>query len=688
MQQNLVGLAMFRVIWMKNKKIIIILVTVFILIGSLFIYHFLTQEDKVTSLNLFEKQWIENNKNNVIDMSIIDGIPILTYNGEGIIVDFLNSLNKETNLSFNKISYQLGEETKTEYAFKLVDNLEDNQILIYEDNYVIVTKEKTFLNITDLKDLVIGVLNENLNNINNYLHNASVSYKTYASNEELINEFNNETTELDAIVLLKTTNLKQLIDNNYKIAYNISDYKKYYVLSLGSTERLNAILTKYFNKWSNSNYSELYNKYLSKNYLNFKAINDEETVKFRSKRYIYGFIENAPYDTLLENKLAGINYQLLSGFSKLTGAEISYREYNNIIDLINAFNSNQIDLFYGINNDVDYALDIYKTVPVYENNLMILKHSSNKDIINSIKSLKTVSCLENSKIAQYFTNNDISIKTYPNLKQLIDSVNNESVIALDVYNYNYYANDLKDYIISYQFNIENASFIFRDISDNKIFNEFLDFYIRFNDNQNFITAGLEELLLINKTPIILKNIAVILGSIVGILLIVLATIKLKPKKKVINLSKEDKLRYIDVLTSLKNRNYLNISIEKWDNSDIYPQTIIIVDLNNVAYINDNYGHNEGDEVIRQAANILIVNQMENSEIIRTNGNEFLIYLVGYEEKQVITYMRKLGKELKELKHGFGAAIGYSMINDAIKTIDDAINEATLDMRNNKEEIKD
>ena len=27
-----------------------------------------------------------------------------------------------------------------------------------------------------------------------------------------------------------------------------------------------------------------------------------------------------------------------------------------------------------------------------------------------------------------------------------------------------------------------------------------------------------------------------------------------------------------------------------------------------------------------------------------------------------------------------------MINDEIKTIDDAINEATLDMRNNKEEI--
>ena len=73
--------------------------------------------------------------------------------------------------------------------------------------------------------------------------------------------------------------------------------------------------------------------------------------------------------------------------------------------------------------------------------------------------------------------------------------------------------------------------------------------------------------------------------------------------------------------------------------------------------------------------------------MRTNGNEFLIYMVEYEEKQVVSYIRKLNKELKDLNHGFGAAIGYSMIIDELKTIDDAINEATLDMKNNKEEIQ-
>lgn len=672
---------------MKNKKIIISIVLVVLLLGIGFsIYYFLTKEDKVTTLNLFEKQWIESNKNNVIDMSIIDNIPILSYNGEGIIVDFLDSLNKETGLSFNKISYRLGDDIRSDYAFELVDSLSESDILIYEDNYAIVSKEATYLDINELNGLTIGVINEDLNNVNNYLPDANVLYKTFASLDELIADFNSENTELDGIVILKTTNLKRLIDNNYKIAYNISDYKKYYVLSLGNTDRLNTILTKYYNKWSSLNYEELYNKYLSKDYLNFRDINDSETVKFRSKRYVYGFVENAPYDTLVDGKLAGINYQLLSNFSKLTNAEISYKEFNSMEQLLEAFNTNQIDLFYGINSSTDYALDTYKTISVYKNDSIILKHASNNKTINSIKSLSDVLCIENSKIHEKLVNNGISVKTFANMKDLINNIDENSIIAIDLYNYNFYANKLDDYIISLQLKYDDYSFVIRDISDNRIFSEFFDFYIRFNDRGVFITDGLAELLLVNQTSIILKRVAVILGSVVGILLIVLAIIKIKPKKKALNLSKEDKLRYIDALTSLKNRNYLNASIEKWDSSEIYPQTIIIVDLNNVAYINDNYGHTEGDEVIKQAANILILNQLEHSEIIRTNGNEFLVYLVGYEEKQVITYMRKLGKELKDLKHGFGAAIGYSMINDAIKTIDDAINEATLDMRNNKEEI--
>ena len=142
-----------------------------------------------------------------------------------------------------------------------------------------------------------------------------------------------------------------------------------------------------------------------------------------------------------------------------------------------------------------------------------------------------------------------------------------------------------------------------------------------------------------------------------------------------------------MLTSLKNRNYLNFNIKTWNESKKYPQTIVIIDLNNVKYVNDNYGHEAGDKLIIQAASILVNTQLENSEIIRTDGNEFLIYLVGYSEQQVSTYTNKLTKEFKNLPYGFGAALGYSMIKDDIKTIDDAINEATLEMRTEKEDFK-
>ena len=45
------------------------------------------------------------------------------------------------------------------------------------------------------------------------------------------------------------------------------------------------------------------------------------------------------------------------------------------------------------------------------------------------------------------------------------------------------------------------------------------------------------------------------------------------------------------------------------------------------------------------------------------------------------------KEFKNLPYEHGAAIGYSMITDGMKTIDDAINEATLEMRTDKEDYK-
>lgn len=38
---------------------------------------------------------------------------------------------------------------------------------------------------------------------------------------------------------------------------------------------------------------------------------------------------------------------------------------------------------------------------------------------------------------------------------------------------------------------------------------------------------------------------------------------------------------------------------------VFPRTVVIVDLNNLKYVNDNYGYDAGNELILQAASILI-----------------------------------------------------------------------------------
>ena len=681
---------------MNKKKIAIISsILILLVVVSGVVYFILNRQDKNTTLTILEKQWIEKNKNTVIDLSILNNIPIISYSGEGVFFDFLSSLQQLTGLEFNKVSYNVGEMKKSDYALEAVNEVNDNDIVIYRDYYAVLTKKSVkYEKLTDMQNMTIGVLKNQLDIVNEYLLGANVTYKSFDSIAELIDAIKDDSqNNVDAIVLPKMMYFDKIVMNeNLNIAYNITEYSINYILTLGKVDKLNTIIKKYYNKWSNNNYTDSYNKHFSNNYFDFKQMDDKEIVKFRSKRYTYGYVLNAPYHLEKNNELAGLNYTVLKNFANISDLEINYKQYSTISDLIEDFNNNNVDFIFQDIGSFNYKMDVIGTVDFYQNNSVIVSKINNPLLINSIHSLKKeeVSVVRDSKIAQYLINNNISIKPYNTMEEMVEQAKDSSILAMDEYNYDYYVrSSLAGFKKDFTFSMKSPyQFLIRDIKDNKVFTEFFNFYLSFIPTQEIINESYDNIIIVDYTPVVLKRVLIIVGVIFVIGGVIFLAIMFNPKKiikKKKSLSKEEKLKYIDLLTSLKNRNYLNDNLEKWDDSEIYPQTIIIVDLNNVAYINDNYGHAEGDKVITDAANILIKNQLPNSEIIRTNGNEFLIYLVEYDEKQVVSYIRKLNKEFKELSHGFGAAIGYSMIVDAIKTIDDAVNEATLDMRSNKEE---
>ena len=673
-----------------NKKIGIIAIVVVLILGSIGIVRFFTKEDKNTALTVVEKKWIEDNKNDVIDFAALSNVPIVSDNGSGLLFDFLDDLETETELVFNKLSYDNNEESTTEYSLAKKNEVSSDDLVLYQDNYILVTKENEYYtDVDEIKDLTIGVLNDDQKAIEEYLTgSSSITYKTYDSNDAVLNALTNN--EVTAIALPKLDYLESILtSDDIHISYNITEYKINYVITLGDNERLNTILTKYFNRWKERNLKDSFNTYLASTYFNYKDISEKSQTDFRSKRYTYGFVANAPYDVTINGSLQGFNHSIISDFAAAAGIEVDYKQYSSVESMLNDFKKGDLDVI--LNNFNNSGLNnIYRTIPVYDSKIAIITDKDTDLVVNNVSSLKdtTVLTIKNSKIARYLKSNDIKIKEFDNIRDLINNINENDVAAIDEYTYDYFVrSDLKDYKNLHTLDIEN-NYGFISNSNNKNLNEFFNFYLSFINTKETTHESYRNLLLENNNS---KNLQVILSCLVIVLLAIAGIITkiVLGKKKDINskLSKTDKLRYVDTLTSLKNRNYLNDNMDAWDNSEVYPQSVIIIDLNNIAYINDNFGHAEGDKIIVEAASILINHQLKDSEILRTNGNEFLIFIIGHDEKSIVTYIRKLNKEFKELSHGFGAAIGYSMITDEIKTIDDAINEATLDMRNNKEEVK-
>jgi diguanylate cyclase (GGDEF)-like protein/PAS domain S-box-containing protein len=93
--------------------------------------------------------------------------------------------------------------------------------------------------------------------------------------------------------------------------------------------------------------------------------------------------------------------------------------------------------------------------------------------------------------------------------------------------------------------------------------------------------------------------------------------------------KEEKIKYLsfhDKLTELYNRRYFENEMERLNQSRKLPISIIIGDLDNLKYINDNFGHKKGDQYIKKAAELISDNFREEDITARIGGDEFAVLL--------------------------------------------------------------
>lgn len=666
----------------KNMLISLIIVSTILLIISLVLI-FTSDKNK---LSFVEKSWISDNKNSVIDITVDDELPVFSLKGTGVYYDFITDFQDDSGLSFN-ITYNhasivsLHEKT----------SLESTDILFYKDHYAIISKENIkYSNISNIYSKRIGILSKDKDLINLNISNISEeNLKGYETITDIINAF--EQSEIDIVIVPIIKSLDLILTDGYYINYHLDGINSYYVATVDSTnDTLKQIMNKFFNKWQDE-FNDEYNENLVNIIYDSEELTEIEKDSITNKNIIVGYIDNLPYEGLVKNKFIGFTGGYLKGFSNLTGATYKYKKFDNLKAVSKALNDKSIDIFlnyYSIDN-ANYT----SSLSLGNVDVVVLASKTNDLVVNSLNSLKgyDISVIQEMNLSKYLKSiNGINVLEFESSKKLLNNIDDNSIIVVEKEFYDFYKNDkLKNYNIRYlvSLNLENK-FLFN--SNNTVFNKVFNIYLPLTSSNEMAIKSLNDSLIdYHASPFLQFITNNVFYLIISLIILMFSFYKLSSRITISKrIKKEDRLLYLDVMTNLKNRNYLNDNIAYWSENIVYPQAIVMFDLNDIRVINDKKGHEAGDAQIKAAASVLIKSQRENSEIIRTDGNEFLIYLVGYEEKIVTAYIHKLAKELKNnLPYDYGVSFGYSMIKDELKSIDDAINETLIIVRKNKEEQK-
>ena len=666
------------------KKVRLIFISfvgiIIVAVASLVVVNILNDENKLT---VEENKWINNNLSTVLNVNVLNDLDIFGKSGAGVFYDFLNDLGKEYNLKINPVTYTSKDENITS-GFIATNTKNDKFVEFYADNYVLLKKDYVYYNnIEAIKDIKIGVLKNDIDYIKGYFNeDKNIEFSSFDTYDALKESFNKD---LEYIMVPKYELTSDILEKNYSVVFEFSDIKKYYGYYM-LDDNFSSVIKKYYNKWQSKKYKNVFNINLKNTLVKSIKLSEVEQKGLTSRIYNYGFVNNNPYEIILGGNYGGIVSVYLKNFSEMAGVDFKYIKYRTYKQLTNAINNNSIDLYFNYYN----LTNNYQTITTnMDIKYYVIASRKNDIVVNSLNSLQnqTVYVMQDSLIYENLKNiKGIDLKTYKKTSDLKKLAKTGAIAVVDYDTYlDVASTTLKDYSSRYT-NSLNIPYTFKVREDNA-FTKLFKAYISLSDASMMRVEGLNSYKKTLDSGTILGTIAKYILYFLIIFVILIYVLYRKARKIKISkkIKKEEKIRYIDQLTSLKNRNYLIENASAWNKNTIYPQAMVVVDLNKIQEINDTLGYEKGDAQIKAAANILIRTQLDNSDIIRTDGTEFLIYLVGYDERQVVSYIKKLTKELKNMPYDFGASIGHSMIDSDKKLVEDALNEAVEDMKIKKQE---
>ena len=110
--------------------------------------------------------------------------------------------------------------------------------------------------------------------------------------------------------------------------------------------------------------------------------------------------------------------------------------------------------------------------------------------------------------------------------------------------------------------------------------------------------------------------------------------------------------------------------DRWRPHSI-PLTLMMIDIDFFKSFNDNYGHQAGDDCIRDVARLLRASAQRSSDVVaRYGGDEFAIILPHMEKEEAYQFAEQIRKRVLELAvpHEYSSVSPYLTISVGVHTI--------------------
>lgn len=109
----------------------------------------------------------------------------------------------------------------------------------------------------------------------------------------------------------------------------------------------------------------------------------------------------------------------------------------------------------------------------------------------------------------------------------------------------------------------------------------------------------------------------------------------------------------DALSGLYNHKAFHDEMDKWIESSRVrkvPLVLAVLDIDNFKKINDTYGHQAGDEVIRTISSVMLAESGDVDVVARYGGEEFAILFVDRSMEEALAISERIRLRISEMRH--------------------------------------